>query len=226
MRSVEIVMQHRHSVLLGICFWLVLIFFGLRYFLSDWSGQGRKERAADKPSATAVSKNVRWFSFPYKIPNDGVDHYIEVYVEEEDQNRKVYSTTHKAGEKVSAEFELRSTKFKVRLFDNDQLIGKWEESDSFVNQPRVVDTNDSNDSPPTGKLLVDIKKQRLTYRVPDDGNDHQISIDVEEEPETRTVYNQKHKAGDIVTHKVDISSQNHKIFVYDNDMLINVPDFL
>ena len=46
-------MQNRYSVIIGVCFWLVLIFFGLRYFLSDWSGQGRKETA----TRSAVNPN-------------------------------------------------------------------------------------------------------------------------------------------------------------------------
>ena len=48
-------MQNRYSVISGVCFWLVLIFFGLRYFLSDWSGQGRKETSTNKPAVSAVS---------------------------------------------------------------------------------------------------------------------------------------------------------------------------
>jgi formylglycine-generating enzyme required for sulfatase activity len=57
----EIEMQNRYSVVFGVCFWLVLIFFGLRYFLSDWSGQGRKETATDKPSAVSAASRLSKF---------------------------------------------------------------------------------------------------------------------------------------------------------------------
>ena len=68
----------------------------------------------------------RWFRIPYNIPDDGADHHIRVDVEEEDQNRTVYEKTHKAGEKVKVEFEVRTSKRKIRLFDNDQLKGEVE----------------------------------------------------------------------------------------------------
>ena len=68
----------------------------------------------------------RWFRIPYTVPDDGAEHHIRVDVEEEDQNRTVYDKTHKAGEKVKVEFEVRTMKRKIRLFDNDQLKGEVE----------------------------------------------------------------------------------------------------
>lgn len=68
----------------------------------------------------------RWFRIPYTVPDDGVEHHIRVDVEEDDQNRTVYEKTHKPGEKVKIEFEVRSIKRKIRLFDNDQLKGEVE----------------------------------------------------------------------------------------------------
>jgi hypothetical protein len=38
----------------------------------------------------------------------------------------VYEKKHKAGEKVKVEFEVKSMKRKIRLFDNDQLKGEVE----------------------------------------------------------------------------------------------------
>ncbi len=57
-------MINRYTAIIGVCFWLVLVFFGLRYFLSDWFGQGRKETAAEKQWAAVVSKNSRLSKFP------------------------------------------------------------------------------------------------------------------------------------------------------------------
>lgn len=68
----------------------------------------------------------RWFRIPYTVPDDGAEHHIRVDVEEEDQNRTVYEKTHKPGEKVKVEFEVRTMKRKIRLFDNDQLKGEVE----------------------------------------------------------------------------------------------------
>jgi hypothetical protein len=68
----------------------------------------------------------RWFRIPYTVPDDGAEHHIRVDVEEEDQNRTVYEKTHQAGEKVKVEFEVKTMKRKIRLFDNDQLKGEVE----------------------------------------------------------------------------------------------------
>ena len=74
----------------------------------------------------ADSENPRWFRIPYSVPDDGAEHHIRVDVEEEDENRTVYEKKHKAGEKVKVEFEVKSMKRKIRLFDNDQLKGEVE----------------------------------------------------------------------------------------------------
>ena len=74
----------------------------------------------------ADSENPRWFRIPYTVPEDGAEHHIRVDVEEEDANRTVYEKKHKAGEKVKVEFEVKSMKRKIRLFDNDQLKGEVE----------------------------------------------------------------------------------------------------
>ena len=74
----------------------------------------------------ADSENPRWFRIPYAVPDDGAEHHIRVDVEEEDENRTVYEKKHKAGEKVKVEFEVKSMKRKIRLFDNDQLKGEVE----------------------------------------------------------------------------------------------------
>jgi len=68
----------------------------------------------------------RWFRIPYTVPADGAEHHIRVDVEEEEQNRTVYEKTHKAGEKIKIEFDVRTMKRKIRLFDNDQLKGEVE----------------------------------------------------------------------------------------------------
>ena len=74
----------------------------------------------------ADTENPRWFRIPYSVPDDGAEHHIRVDVEEEDENRTVYEKKHKAGEKVKVEFEVKSMKRKIRLFDNDQLKGEVE----------------------------------------------------------------------------------------------------
>jgi serine/threonine-protein kinase len=74
----------------------------------------------------AESGKPRWFRIPYTVPDDGAEHHIRVDVEEEDQNRTVYEKTHQAGEKVKVEFEVKTLKRKIRLFDNDQLKGEVE----------------------------------------------------------------------------------------------------
>lgn len=56
--------QRIFTLTISICLWLMLFSVGLRYFLSDWSGQVSKERAADKPSASAVSAVSRLSKFP------------------------------------------------------------------------------------------------------------------------------------------------------------------
>lgn len=75
---------------------------------------------------SADRDNPRWFRLPYSVPDDGVEHHIRVDVEEDDENRTVYDKAHKPGEKVKIEFEVRTTKRKIRLFDNDQLKGEVE----------------------------------------------------------------------------------------------------
>lgn len=74
----------------------------------------------------ADSDKPRWFRIPYTVPDDGAEHHIRVDVEEEDENRTVYEKTHRPSEKIKIEFEVRSLKRKIRLFDNDQLKGEVE----------------------------------------------------------------------------------------------------
>jgi len=96
--------------------------------VSDPIDDGVTDTPAPKPGGLPAADldNPRWFRLPYTVPNDGAEHHIRVDVEEEDENRTVYEKTHKGGEKVKVEFEVRTMKRKIRLFDNDQLKGEVE----------------------------------------------------------------------------------------------------
>jgi hypothetical protein len=89
---------------------------------------GTSNVSGTRPSAlpAADQDNPRWFRLPYSVPDDGAEHHIRVDVEEDDENRTVYDQAHKPGEKVKIEFEVKSMKRKIRLFDNDQLKGEVE----------------------------------------------------------------------------------------------------
>lgn len=94
----------------------------------DPANAGTVDPQATKPSSlpAADSDKPRWFRIPYTVPDDGAEHHIRVDVEEEDENRTVYEKTHRPSEKIKIEFEVRSLKRKIRLFDNDQLKGEVE----------------------------------------------------------------------------------------------------
>ena len=96
--------------------------------LSDPANPGISDAPGAAPTGPppANSDNPRWFRLPYSVPDDGAEHHIRVDVEEDEENRTVYDKTHKAGEKVKIEFEVKSMKRKIRLFDNDQLKGEVE----------------------------------------------------------------------------------------------------